>query len=68
MINVPIAMHMGMTPMIASHFTYSYDMVSHKTPMMVKARILGRLEGGLGYKQQKVGNQISSMPIQHHGS
>jgi hypothetical protein len=38
-------MHMGMMATIASHFTHSYNTAIHKTLMLVKAKVLGKLKG-----------------------
>jgi len=45
-IHVPIAMYMGMMPIIASHFTQSYGKASHKTPMLVRAKVIVRARRG----------------------
>jgi hypothetical protein len=60
-------MHMGMMATIASHFTHSYNTAIHKTLMLVKAKVLGKLKGEM-YGQQGVDHQTNSRPIQDHGS
>jgi hypothetical protein len=35
-------MHMGMMPIIASHFTQNYGKANHKTPILVRTKVLGR--------------------------
>jgi hypothetical protein len=44
--HVPIVMHMGMMPIIASHFTQNYGKASHKTPMPIRAKVMGRAKRG----------------------
>jgi hypothetical protein len=43
---VPIVMHMGMMPIIASHFTQNYGKANHRTPRPVKTKVLGRAKRG----------------------
>jgi hypothetical protein len=45
-IHVPIAMYMGMMPIIASHFTQSYNKANHKTPMLIRVKVLARAKRG----------------------
>jgi hypothetical protein len=42
----PIVMHMGMMLIIVSCFTQNYDKVNHKTPMLAKAKVLGKVKRG----------------------
>jgi hypothetical protein len=44
--HVPIVMHMGMMPIIISHFTQSYGKANHRTPMSVRTKVLGRAKRG----------------------
>ncbi len=44
--HAPIAMHMGMMLTTTSHFTQDYAMVSHKTPMIVRVKVLGNVRKG----------------------
>jgi len=44
--HVPIVMHMGMMPIITSHFTQNYGWVSHRTIMPIWAKVLGRVKRG----------------------
>jgi hypothetical protein len=44
--HVLIVMHMGMMPIIASHFTQNYNKVDHRTPMPVKAKVLVKARKG----------------------
>jgi hypothetical protein len=57
---------MGMMQIIISHYIQSYDKVSHKPLMLIKAKVLGKVKKGK-CGQQKVGYQTSLKPIQHHG-
>ncbi len=41
-IHVPIVMHMCMMLIVSSHFTYNYSKGSHRTAMLVRAKVLGR--------------------------
>ncbi len=43
---VPIVMHMDMMSITISHFTHNYGEVSHKTPMQIKVKVLGRAKRG----------------------
>lgn len=56
-----------MMAIIASHFTHSYNRAIHKTLMLVKAKVLGKLKGEM-YGQQGVDHQTNSRPIQDRGS
>ncbi len=44
--DVPIVMHMGMMLIIASHFIQNYRKVNHKTPMPIRAKVLGGARRG----------------------
>jgi hypothetical protein len=44
--HVPIVMHMGMMPIIASHFTHNYGKANHRTPMPVRTKVSGRAKRG----------------------
>jgi hypothetical protein len=44
--HVPIVMHMGMMLIIVSHFTHNYGKASHRTPMLVMAKVLGKVRRG----------------------
>ncbi len=45
--HVPIVMHMGMMLIIVSHdFTQNYGKANHRTLMLVKAKVLGRVKRG----------------------
>jgi hypothetical protein len=44
--HVPITMYMGMMSIIASHFTQNYSRANHKTPMLIRAKVLGRARMG----------------------
>jgi hypothetical protein len=44
--DVPIVMHMGMTPIIVLHITQNYGRVNHRTPMPIRAKVLGRVKTG----------------------
>jgi hypothetical protein len=44
--HVFIVMHMGMMPIITSHFTHNYNKPSHKTPMLIRAKVVGRAKRG----------------------
>jgi hypothetical protein len=44
--HVPIVMHMGMMLIIASHFTQNYDKAGHRTPMLIRAKVLGKAKRG----------------------
>jgi hypothetical protein len=39
-------MYMGMMLIIASHFTQNYSRANHKTPMLIRAKVLGRARRG----------------------
>jgi hypothetical protein len=41
-----IAMHMGMMPIITSHFTHNYDKASPKILMPIRAKVLGKVIKG----------------------
>jgi hypothetical protein len=45
-IHVPIVMHMGMMPIIASNFTQNYCKANHRTLMLVMPKVLGRVKRG----------------------
>jgi hypothetical protein len=42
----PIAMHMGVMLIIISYFTQSYNMVNHRTPMSIMAKVLVKAKKG----------------------
>jgi hypothetical protein len=44
--HVPIVMHMGMMSIIVSHFTHNYDKVNHKTSMLARVKVLGKVRRG----------------------
>jgi hypothetical protein len=44
--HVPIVMHMGMMPIIASHFTQNYGKANHRTSMPKRTKVLGRTKRG----------------------
>ncbi len=44
--HVPITMYMGMMPIIASHLTQSYGKANHRTPMLIRAKVLARAKRG----------------------
>jgi hypothetical protein len=44
--HVPIVMHMHMMPIIDSHFIENYDKANHKTPMPIRAKVMGRAKRG----------------------
>jgi len=44
--HVPIAMHMGLIMITTSHFTQSYNMANHITPMLTRVRVLKRVQKG----------------------
>jgi hypothetical protein len=44
--HVTIIMHMGIMPIIASHFTHNYSKANHRTPMPIMAKVLGRAKKG----------------------
>jgi hypothetical protein len=44
--HVPIIMYMGMMLIIASHLTQNYSKANHKTPMLIKAKVPGRVRKG----------------------
>jgi hypothetical protein len=44
--HAPIAMHMGMMPIITSHFTQNYNRASPKILMPVRAKVLGKFIKG----------------------
>jgi hypothetical protein len=44
--HVSIIMHMGMMSIIASHFTQNYGKANHRTPMSVRAKVMGRAKRG----------------------
>jgi hypothetical protein len=37
---------MGMLLIITSHFAHSYDKANHKTPMPIKAKVMGKARRG----------------------
>jgi hypothetical protein len=43
---VPIVMHMGVMLIIVSYFTQNYNMVNHRTPMLIMAKVLGKAKKG----------------------
>jgi hypothetical protein len=59
-------MHMRMMLIINSHFTYNYDKANRRTPMSIKAKVMGKAKGEK-CSQQRVGHQSNSRPTQHHG-
>jgi hypothetical protein len=44
--HVPIVMHMGMMPIIASHFTYNYGKVNYKTLISLMVKVMGKARKG----------------------
>jgi len=46
LILVNIVMHMGMMPIIVSHFTQNYGKANHRTSMPKRAKVLGRTKKG----------------------
>ncbi len=44
--HVPIIMHIGMMSITISHFIKSYNRANHKTPMLVRAKVLGKAKRG----------------------
>ncbi len=44
--HVPITIYMGMLLIITSHFAHSYDKANHKTPMPIKAKVMGKARRG----------------------
>jgi len=44
--HVPIIMHMGMMLITVSHFIMSCSRASHRTPMLVRAKVLGKARRG----------------------
>ncbi len=44
--DVATVMHMGMMPIIALHVTQNYGRANHRTPMLIRAKVLGRVKMG----------------------
>ncbi len=56
--HVHIAMHMGMIMIITSHFTQSYDMANHITPLLARVRVLKRVQKGKVIWLTKIDHQV----------
>jgi len=50
----PIIMHMNMTSIIVLHLTQNYDRANHKTPMLIRAKVLRWARRGKNGKVQPI--------------